>query len=405
MYSGKMAYITCFKELREKYPSWTQLSEFLQSAEGGEFTIRESSPYAVIRYNREKSALTKEQSWMRSFVWNMETHLPACVGPSKSRPLDEFPLRTPLTIQEFLDGVMINMFIEKTNPTEVHMSSRSYLGATGNFYSKKSFGELAKEALQRTFGSLNPFAECDVPILTQMSTFASFVLSHPEHRVVAKTYSPRITGVLYGNVIQDGTVQIFHYYPHAHQNHTLQKNFCVTFGIQDFLSQEQLQNLIREEAQKRGWTWQGFVFKDSAGNRYKLQNSTYQYLRNLRGNESNAIQRFVRLRGEGKVKEYLKHYSEDSKVFWDLEQKLRQRTQEIYDAYVSVHKSHEKKFADIKQPDKTVVFKLHAHFLSDLREKNESVQRKHVIELVNSLPLWEQALLLRDTVVEQPSNA
>lgn len=399
-----MATFTLFKNLREKYTTWTELSQFLQSEEGGEFSIRESSPYAVIRYNRDKNVLTSENSLLRSFVWNMETHLPVCLGPGKAME-GLPPLNTSLTVEEFLDGVMINMFIERASPSQVHMSSRSYLGATGNFYSKRSFGELAKESLQKNFGSLNPFSSCDSPRENESSTFASFVLSHPEHRVVAKVFTPRIFAVQYGTVLLDGTVRLYNMYPHAFENPKLFNNFILPLPKKTFTSEEEMSTFIRENALHRGWTWQGFVFKDSSGNRWRMRNPTYTYLRSLRGNESNAAQRFVRLRAEGKVKEYLKHYSEDSNMFWSLEQKLRSRTQEIYDSYCAVHKSHEKKFADLEQPDKTIVFKLHSYYLTDLREQQQPLQKKHVVDLVNSLPLWEQALLLRDKVVEQPASS
>lgn len=399
-----MATYTLLKNLREKYPSWPEFSQFLQSEEGGAFSIRESAPYAVVRYNRDKNVLTKDNSLLRSFVWNMETHMPVCIGPSKANE-GVAPLNTPLMVEDFLDGVMINMFIEKATPAQVHMSSRSYLGATGNFYSKRSFGELAKEALQQNFGTLQPFSLCDYPKASEISTFASFVLSHPEHRVVAKVFAPRIVAVQYGNVLEDGSVKIYTIYPHAYENPMLFKNFIVPINTQKFSSEEEMETMLRETALKKGWTWQGFVFKDSAGNRWRMRNPTYTYLRILRGNESNAIQRFVRLRAEGKVKEYLKHYSEDSNTFWSLEQKLRTRTQEIYDSYCAVHKSHEKKFADLEQPDKTVVFKLHSYYLTDLREQQQPLQKKHVVDLVNSLPLWEQALLLRDKVVDQPASS
>lgn len=399
-----MATFTLFKELREKYPSWKELSQFLQSEEGGEFSIRESGPYAVVRYNRDKNMLTKDNSLMRSFVWNMETHLPLCLGPGKANE-GAPPLNSNLMVEEFLDGVMINMFIERNSPTQVHMSSRSYLGATGNFYSKRSFGELAKEALQLNFGSLQPFSLCDYPKGSEISTFASFVLSHPEHRVVAKVFTPRIIAVQYGNVLEDGTVKLYTIYPHAYQNPLLFKNFITPLTNQQYTSEEEIQAMVRGTAMKKGWTWQGFVFQDASGNRWRMQSPTYTYLRSLRGNESNPIQRFVRLRAEGKVKEYLKHYPEDSNYFWSLEQKLRTRTQEIYDSYCAVHKSHEKKFADIEQPDKTIVFKLHSHYLTDLREQQQPLQKKHVVDLVNSLPLWEQALILKDKVVEQPASS
>ena len=119
------------------------------------------------------------------------------------------------------------------------------------------------------------------------------------------------------------------------------------------------------------------------------------YLRKLRGNESKPLERFLRLRSTGGVTEYLKHYGEERQVFWEFETTLRRRTKEIYDSYVAVHKSHEKKLADLPQPDKTVVFKLHSHFLANLRLQSKSVRMQDVIDLVNTLPLWEQALLFK----------
>jgi hypothetical protein len=59
---------------------------------------------------------------------------------------------------------------------------------------------------------------------------------------------------------------------------------------------------------------------------------------------------------------------------------------------------HPKTRADLPQPDKTVVFKLHAHYRAHLREKKQSILMRDVIDLINTLPLWEQALLMRQPV-------
>jgi hypothetical protein len=139
-----------------------------------------------------------------------------------------------------------------------------------------------------------------------------------------------------------------------------------------------------------------------------MRSSTYTHLRTLRGNEAKPVDRFLRLRAAGSVVEYLKHYAEERGAFWDFETMLRTRTREIYDGYVSVHKTHEKKLADLPQPDKTVVFKLHAHYLAHLREQKKTLRIQDAIDLVNTLPLWEQALLMTkpaDKAPEPPSNS
>jgi hypothetical protein len=115
----------------------------------------------------------------------------------------------------------------------------------------------------------------------------------------------------------------------------------------------------------------------------------------MRGNEAKPLDRFLRLRSTKEITEYLKHYGEERQIFWEFETILRKRTKEIYDSYVAVHKSHEKKLSDLQQPDKTVVFKLHSHFLSSLRSQSKTIKMQDVIDLVNSFPLWEQALLLK----------
>jgi hypothetical protein len=51
--------------------------------------------------------------------------------------------------------------------------------------------------------------------------------------------------------------------------------------------------------------------------------------------------------------------------------------------------------ADIPQPAKTIVFKLHAHYLANLRPQKRSIVMKDVVDLVNALPLWEQKMLLQ----------
>ena len=366
--------LTVFKNLRELYPTWEALKTYLTSEEGGKFSIRdcENTPFAIIRYKKGETnlGLLEDSHWLRSVVWHKEKHLPVCVAPRKAN--SGFPpMSTPLFMEEFHDGVMVNGFACFGDP-KVHVTTRSQYDAAGSFYSDKSFRTLFNEVVQIDNWTMKTSE--DVPAM-----YVSSVLQHPENRVVTVVSAPTVYHVESGRVYPDGLVEI---------TSLLERKPIV------FQTDKEANELLRTEAMKHGWRWQGLIFRDSEGNRWRMRSSTYMYLRGLRGNDAKAIDRFLRLRAAGAITDYLKHYSEERQIFWEFETALRAKTREIYDAYVSVHKSHEKTLADLHQPIKTIVFKLHAHYLAHLREQKKTVRVQDAIDLINALPLWEQALLL-----------
>lgn len=373
-----------FTQLIQKYPTWSELSSYLSSEAGGKFSIRDSeeSPLAIIWYKKKETILTPENGNLRSVVWDKANNRPVSVAPAKAE--NGFPpVTTDLTVSDFIDGVMINVF--KYNDVW-QISTRSQLAASGKFYSDKTFAEMFNEALKNT-----PIAD----LVTDTTSYLSFVLQHPEHRMVAKVKEPKLYLVEAGQILSDGQ------YKAVPLQSAVVKTDLISFSksfTKNFETENDIWELMRSESQSRGWTWQGFVFHDPSGKRWRMRNATFIYLRNLLGNESQAVQRFLRLRSSGKVREYLRHFSEDRDLFWGFEQELRKRTAQIFDGYTFVHKMHTKTLADLPQPDKTVVFKLHAHYLAHLREKKQSILMRDVIDLINTLPLWEQALLMRQPV-------
>ena len=94
------------------------------------------------------------------------------------------------------------------------------------------------------------------------------------------------------------------------------------------------------------------------------------------------------------MNEYLKHYGEERQVFWDLEEQLRQATRDVYAAYCSVHKSHERKLAELSKGVQPCVFRLHSHYLQHLKPNNEKVTMKNAVDLVNNMALFEQRRLM-----------
>lgn len=378
----KMSFqVTVFKKLREAYPTWEALKTYLTSEQAGTFHVRdcENTPFAIIRYKKGETnlSLLEDAHWLRSVVWHKEKHLPVCVAPRKANAGPP-PTGSPLTVEEFYDGVMVNVF-KCVGDSKTHITTRSQYDASSSFYCIKSFKTLFEEAVP------------DIQTLVDNATenypanYTSCVLQHPENRIVATTPKPIVFSVETGRISADGTVDIV--------------ARCIGVKPVVFETEKDAHELIRKDAIQRGWRWQGHIFRDDSGNRWRMRSSTYTYIRTLRGNDAKVADRFLRLRAAGSITEYLKHYAEERQIFWEYETALRDKTRQIYDGYVSVHKSHEKKLADLPQPDKTVVFKLHAHYLAHLREQKKPLRIQDAIDLVNALPLWEQALLLSSAPV------
>jgi len=385
--------VQVFRDILASHSTWESLQTYLCSPEGGQIRCVGEGRYRILRYVKGTSDLKSSHGkWMRSVIWDTEEHLPVCIAPPKAESSDvptgeglSYPL-----VQHFLDGIMINVFRTYSDPNTLQIATRTQIGAGGKFYSNKSFSQMFDEALQ-TMG----YSRQDILNLLAQPTemvpnhFASFVLQHPEHRVVTRCGSPRVFLVHVGAVHDDGSVSL---------NEGCDKwplpMFAPALVSEISKSDKSLIDFFSNQCQQQGWFFQGLTFKDGKGNRWRMRNPNYLYLRALRGSEATALERFLRLRSENKVTEYVKHYTEDRQQFWDFEQLLRQKTDEVFRAYCSVHKSHEKKLEDLPWAIKPCVFKLHSQYLEHLRPQSEKIYMKHAIELVNTLALYEQKRLL-----------
>lgn len=397
--------ITHFESLIQKYPTWGELRAYLESDAGGTLRIvegaEEDSPYVVIRYTKGKSNLGSAElgtGLFRSVIWDTNANRPVCMAPPKARNgLPPLNMQLAAT-EDFVDGFMINAFIKPDGNLEV--ATRTQMGGNNGFYSEKGFGDMFDEALATTplKGRGGVAAALKEVLLGADTTvgsavaFVSFVVQHPDHRIVAKTVAPTLYVVHLGTVSSSGALEL------SERPATWPQAFArlqtPSWALRIFRSEQEIQDLLRKTAIQRGWRWQGFVFKDGAGARWRIRTPTYTLLRELRGSESTPIQRFLRLRSTGKIGEYLKHYGEERQSFWGYEQTLRARTNDVITAYSDVHKAHTVKFKELPDAYKTPVYHLHLEWLNVLRLKGYKVRLQNAITAVNTLRPFEQERLL-----------
>jgi hypothetical protein len=387
--------INTFQTLLQAHP--TDSLDFLSSQEGGNYRVVGNGRYRIVRYDKKATDMSSPYSgWMRSTVWDSEANLPMCVSPPKAQKEETPPSNSvPLLVQDFADGTMVNLVVPVQGDS--FLATRSQLGASGNFYSQRSFSDLFADGLKEeslTTESLG--AELKTLFAGEKnphSYFLSFVVQHPEHRVVARIQTPHLYAVSAGCVSKNGMVQ-FEEITSSCASQLLKKLVVAEYPVTGFRETSDVTSFMASLQKTKGWFWQGLTFKNASGQRWRMRNTNYMTLRALRGSEALPLDRWLRLRSKGLVLEYLKHYSEERQTFWEFEQRIRALTNQVYDGYVEVHKAHSKKLTDFPKNISPCIFRLHAHYLEHLKPEGESVRLKDCIELINNMSLLDQRRLM-----------
>jgi hypothetical protein len=390
-----------FETLRERFPTWEELESYLTSKEGGALrvVVSESVPtLRVIRYVKGVSDLRSPNlgaGLFRSVVWDTVSNRPVCFAPAKANESAP-PLHTAFpSVEEFLDGVMLNVFVTAAEPTVLRLATRTQLGAQNTFYTEKTFEAMFVEGLAAT-----PVRTREALLMhlreamgtAHTAAFASFVIQHPDHPIVARIPHADVHMVHMGVVTETGGVQVWE--QAAQWPAPLRRLQIPRYPVKVLHSEGELTDLMRRTAVQNGPRWQGLVFKDGTGTRWRTRSAAYMNLRALRGAEANTTDRFLRLRKEGKVKEYLNQFRDERNAFWNLETQLRAKTAQVLDAYIAVHKAHTMKFADLPAAYKPAVHLLHVLYLGELRAENQKVQLQNAIQIVNGLKAFEQRRLM-----------
>lgn len=387
--------VTHFESLRQRFPEFAELRAHLESVEGGSLRCVESeAPYVVFRYTKDKTAAT---GVFRSVVWDTVKNVPVCVAPFRANE-GMPPVNVQLSATEdFVDGFMMNAWVGSDGV--LHVATRTQIDGDNKFYSDKTFGEMFDECLTASPLKTREALCQELTVLrndsTAASAFASFVLQHPEHRVVAKIQNPFLYLVHLGTVSSSGRVDISERATNWPQK--FGRLQVPSYPVRKFQSEQEIDDLLRRTSVQRGWRWQGLVFKDGQGRRWRLRTPTYTMMRELRGAEAGDMERFFRLRASRKVMDYLKHYSEERDAMWAYEQTLRARTADIMAAYADVHKAHAVAFKDLPEAYKPAVFMLHMKWRNELREKGFKVRVQNAIEVVNGMRDFEKRRLMEAT--------
>ena len=345
-----------------------------------------NTSYKILRYDKNflNIDLVSSYGLCRSVVINSNNQIVG-FSPPKSVSSELFitkniELGQHIVAQEFVEGTMINVFWDNTIGLTGgwEIATRNNVGATSAFYkgaNSKTFRDMFLEA-----------ATCNNLVLDSLDKTKcySFVLQHPENRIVVPFKNPQL------------------YLVAVYQIHNEQDKIRVdTFDVEDFkeffsllkstimfpqIYQYQKYSDIIDKYASMNTPYHilGVVIVNKlTGERTKIRNPVYEQVRNLRGNQPKLQYQYLCLRKEGKVGDFLKFYPENKKEFSSFRDQLHLFTETLYSNYVSCYIKKEKPLKEFSEQYRTHMFNIHKLYLDDLREKKLFVTNSVVIKYVN----------------------
>jgi len=349
-------------------------------ASGKDLVVKTHKNLSVVKYN--KSALNESNIFTlgryRSIITNQNGIL--SIAPPKSISIEfiKFNFKeNECDAEEFIEGTMINCFYDHQNE-KWEIATRSNIGANCRFNSNKTFREMffeAAEAKGLSFDYLNK------------EYSYSFVLQHPENRIVVPFNEPdlvlveifdleKVNTSVYGEIIKNKNDKEF-------------EGLLNIVRIPQKIPFDNWENLINLYSHCDFKTV-GCIIKTKKHTcvsllRSKIRNKNYEYIRNLRGNSTKLQYQYYSLRRVKKIQEFLHFYPEYTKDFDDFKNILYAWTEKLYRNYRSCYIHKEKPLKKYPFAFRIHMYNLHQIYLQKLRHKKQWVDKNVVKSHINNL--------------------
>lgn len=355
-----------------------------------EYSTKSNEVYKIVRYRKEMLALDLIPSYglLRSVVINSQNRV-VSFAPPKSLPADQFMTKfvksNYIIAQEFVEGTMINVFFDES----IHswkLATRNTVDANVSFYrsnktdqgtSNKTFNTMFVEACQAN--NLN------LDTLNKQYCY-SFVLQHPDNRIVVPFTSPRLYLVEVFEIIQtETTIEVISQNISAVRTNGAWNLSSIRFPeVYEFTTYSEL--IEKFASANTPYDIMGIVIKNMITNeRTKIRNPIYEEVRHLKGNQSKIQYQYLHLRKEGKIPEFLKFYPENKKEFSECRNQVHMFTNMLHQNYLACYVRKERPLGEYGQQFRTHMFKIHEQYINDLKPRGLFVTNTVVINYVNNL--------------------
>jgi hypothetical protein len=252
-------------------------------------------------------------------------------------------------VEESIDGTQIRLFYYNdmwcVATTRCIDAKRSY------WYSARSFYDLFQESC----------VGLDLGLLKTDHCY-SFVLKHPENRIVVNYIYPSIVHVGTRNL--DTLCEVID---------NISVNKPERFNFNTFTE------VVMSAMNSLSYDSEGYIVRDANFNRIKIKSKKYLELKNMRGNSNNLLYHYFTLRQSGALSEYIIYYPEDINQYRYLESNLSKMVHKIHKEYINRYINPEK--VKVSWQFRPIIYKLHGDYL----KSHEVTTRVVVQNYINSL--------------------
>lgn len=295
-----------------------------------------------------------------------------CFSPPKSISYSEFfDLHSSKEIvsEEFVEGTMVNVFWDGT---EWKQATKSKLDADCVFFDTNA-------TFYRMFADSLSAVKLDLATLNKSLCY-SFVMQHPENRLVTPFTEIRLYLISAYSIENISETETKITVVHDIQSDPVWDLTLVKFPAR-------LNWDLKTPIKGMPYTTMGVSFKDiETGDRCKLRNPAYEYVRHLRGNQPKLSYHYLELRKMDRVVEYLTFFPEHSAQFRKYQANLHQYTNALFKYYVDVYIKKSLIIDTIDIKFHIGLKRLHNHYKQVLIPQKKYVTLQETIEYVNALP-------------------
>ena len=349
-----------------------------------EYSTKSDEKYKIVRYSKDllSDNLISSYGLLRSLILSGSKIV--SFAPPKSISADNFIIKYPfktdnIIAEEFVEGTMINVFFDPLIRSW-QISTRNTVGAEVSFFqsSGKKFNEMFVDACIQN--GLNIYT------LNPIYCY-SFVLQHPENRIVLAFQNPQLYLISVYEIKQrENEISVLEQDMNMVKYGGLWNTTKIKFPqLYEFTNYSEL--IERFASANTPYNIVGVVLKNKeTGERSKIRNPIYEEVRQLRGNQPNLQYQYLSLRRSGKISEFLKFYPETKTEMSKFRDQVHMFTNTLHKNYISCYVKKEKPLKEFSEQYRTHMFKIHEIFINELRPKSLFVTNTVVIKYVNELP-------------------
>ena len=376
--------------------------------------------YNIVKYNKPVLKLLEynnidefnEMAKCRSVI--LKNDKVVAFSPPKSICFDLFKKAhiniTESWVEDFIDGTMINVFFDNINQVW-EIATRSTVGGNiiffndvknNKYFNKNKFNTETDNYHNATFRTLF-FETCNANnfnLNTLDKRFSySFVLQHPMNRIVTPTTMPMIYLIKVYQILHNADINtnvtineinlqnFISMPPYIFLNTNVK--FVNKYPISSYFDVETYYN-----SDNIPYYCVGCMVYNADGSRSKIRNNNYEKVRKMRGNNPKLQYNYLCLKQENKVKEFLQYYPEHNVIFNKFKNLVYDYTNGLFINYISCFIRKEKPLKEYDFQYKKHMYILHEKFKNELKPNKKTIDKKFIIDYVNSLHPAQQMFII-----------